>query len=188
QDQSADKRSQTVDRLLDDDAFGANWAGYWRDVIMYRRSEERARLAEPALTRYLTDELNQNTPWDEIARSFITATGDVREHGATGLIMAQNGDTDNLTSELSRIFTGIQIQCAQCHDHKTDRWKREQFHQLAAFMPRVVVRPVNTGDRRTFEVQSIDPAGQRLRANARFRNRGEHFMPDLDDPSARGTK
>jgi hypothetical protein len=28
---------------------------------------------------------------------------------------------------------GISIQCAECHDHPFDQWKREQFHELAAF-------------------------------------------------------
>ena len=38
-----------------------------------------------------------------------------------------------MAGEVSRIFLGVQIQCAQCHDHKTDSWKREQFHEFAAF-------------------------------------------------------
>ena len=81
----------------------------------------------------------------------------MRENGATGLIMAQNGNTADITSEVSRIFLGVQIQCANCHDHKTDRWKREQFHQLAAFFPRIAVRAgEQTEDKRSFEVISND--------------------------------
>ena len=41
-DQSSDKRSAAVARLLADKRFGDNWARYWRDVIFYRRSEDRA--------------------------------------------------------------------------------------------------------------------------------------------------
>ncbi len=41
-DDSADKRRKLVDSLLADEAFGKNWARYWRDVILYRRTEERA--------------------------------------------------------------------------------------------------------------------------------------------------
>ncbi len=80
------KRRDIVDQLLNDDAFGVNWARYWRDVIMYRRSEERALIAVNSMTEYLTDRLNQNTSWDEIATDFITATGDVRENGDAALI------------------------------------------------------------------------------------------------------
>ena len=48
-DTSADKRAAAVERLLADKAFGENWARYWRDVIMYRRSEDRALLVSATL-------------------------------------------------------------------------------------------------------------------------------------------
>ena len=46
-DPSPDKRAKIVDRLLAKSQFGENWARYWRDVIMYRRSEDRALLGRP---------------------------------------------------------------------------------------------------------------------------------------------
>ena len=47
--------------------------------------------------------------------------------------LAHEAKPVELAGEVSRIFLGVQIQCAQCHDHKTDSWKREQFHEFAAF-------------------------------------------------------
>ena len=110
-------------------------ACYRRDVIIFRRSDQRGLLAAKPLQTFLTEEFNRNTPWDQIAREMITASGDVRENGAAGLIMAQMGRPEETVAELSRVFLGIQIQCAQCHDHPFDRWEREQFHELAAFFP-----------------------------------------------------
>src|SRR5581483_2495176 len=97
--------------------------------------------AQP-LTKYLEAEFNKNTPWDQLARSFITAKGPITENGDTAIYMAQMGNTEDVTSEITRIFMGVQISCANCHDHPTDRWQREQFHELAAFFPRVEVRPM----------------------------------------------
>jgi hypothetical protein len=187
-DSSTDKRAQLVAKLLDNKAFGENWSRYWHDVIMYRRSEEQARVATPALLSYLTEEFNSNTAWDSIASSFVTASGSVTENGATALFMAQNGRSEETASEIARIFMGIQIQCAQCHDHPTDRWQREQFHQLAAFLPRVAVRRNRESERLTFDVLANDrnARGARPGANNRFGGGGEHYMPDLDNPSARG--
>ena len=150
-----------VDRLLADKQFGQNWARYWRDVIFYRRKEERALLAAPAFNVWLADALNQNVHWDQIAKAIITATGDVRENGATALIMAQSADPNDTAAEVSRIFLGIQIQCAQCHNHPTDHWKREQFHQFAAFFPRIGIRPDRGGDKKSFDVVSINRPGQK---------------------------
>jgi hypothetical protein len=187
-DPSADKRDRLVVRLLADERFGANWGRYWRDVILYRRSDDRALLASAALESYLTGHFNQGTSWDKIAQSFITATGDVRENGETAIFIGQMGETAETTAEVARIFLGIQIQCAQCHDHPTDRWKREQFHELAAFFPRVEIRPVARGTgQRSFELVSVDRDRPGRRPGNIRRAESEHRMPDLNDPTAEGT-
>src|SRR5579871_6236255 len=41
-DTAGDKRTKLVERLLADPRYGRNWARYWRDVIMYRRADDRA--------------------------------------------------------------------------------------------------------------------------------------------------
>lgn len=188
-DPSPDKRAKAVSRLLEDRRYGQNWARYWRDVIMMRRQDDRSLLASNALVVHLTKLINENTGWDKVAHSFIEATGNVVTEGQTALILAQGGDANDIASETSRIFLGVQIQCAQCHDHPTDRWKRQQFHELAAFFPRTAIRPVFTEGRvRGFQVTSKDQA-PRFRppgAPAGF-NEIEHFMPDLKDPTSKGT-
>jgi hypothetical protein len=190
-DSAADKRAQVVERLLADERFGLNWGRYWRDVILYRKTEERAPflIAQPLLT-YFQTEFNKNSPWSKIATDMITATGDALENGACGLIVAQQGMPEDVTAEVSRIFLGVQIQCAQCHDHPTDRWKREQFHELAAFFPRIASRVILTQEQRSITVVANDnpsPFGRRpMNANFRFRGTPEHYMSDLQNPQARG--
>jgi hypothetical protein len=187
-DTDPDKRQKVVQKLLTDERYGENWGRYWRDVIAYRRSDDRAAISLPAMTTYLTAQLNQNTPWDQIATAMITASGDVRENGQTGLIMMQGGRPEETVAEISRIFLGIQIQCAQCHDHPTDRWQRQQFHELAAFFPRVAIRPNRDAEMRSFLVVANDAPGRgRPNMNNRFRGTPEHYMPDMENPAARGT-
>lgn len=187
-DRSADKRAVLVERLLADEGFGHNWGRYWRDVIFYRRSDERALIAAPSAEAYFAKRFNAGDSWDAIARSLVTATGDIREEGRTAIVMAQMGDVNDVTAEMSRILLGVQIQCAQCHDHPTDRWKRRQFHEMAAFFPRIQLRPKRGAGPLSFEVASFDQARQR-RPMAMVGARGEleHFMPDLNDPTAKGT-
>jgi hypothetical protein len=189
-DPAKDKRERVVGELLANPLYGQNWARYWRDVILSRKLEDRAAIVTNALVLTLTDKLNENESWDKVAAEFITATGDVREIGATAIHMAQDGRTEETTAEISRIFLGIQIQCAQCHDHKFDRWTREQFHELAAFFPRVAVRQVQSPVKRSFEVVSDDGPDRRRRPNADQGRRGsaEHYMSDLEDPAAQGTR
>lgn len=187
-DSSDQKRERLIAALLEMPAYGQNWARYWRDVVFTRAlNEEQARAAIPALEADLTKFFNDNVPWDEIATRFITTRGDVLENGATAIVMAQEGRTEETTAEMARIFLGIQIQCAQCHDHPYDQWKREQFHELAAFFPRVGVRPVREVTKRSFEVIADDNPSRRRKGDNSTRPQREHFMPDLQEPTALGT-
>lgn len=185
------KRKRLVSRLVKRAEYGVNQARYWRDVILSRRLEDRALAVGPAMVEDLAAWINDGEPWDEIARRFITATGSAREDGATAILVAQDGRTEEIAAEVSRVFLGVQIQCAQCHDHPWDDWKREQFHEFAAFFPRVGVRPVrgegpvdlrvNIADRRDFP---------RFRSGANLNRRGrpEHYMADLERPEEVGER
>lgn len=189
-DPAPDKRSALIERLLTDPAWATNWARYFRDVILYRRSDERAIAMAPAVEAFFKGHLQNKAAWDDIARDVITASGVPSEHGETAIIMAQMGETADIAAEVSRIFTGVQIQCAQCHDHFSDRWKRNQFHEFAAFFPRIAIRrgPGEGLDR--FEVVSFDRDPRRGRSKQPDNPRRgdlEHEMPHVDDPSLPGT-
>ncbi len=192
-DPSPDKRTKIVNKLLSDPRYGENWGRYWRDVIMYRKTEERNQfLLSIPLDSFLEESFNSNKPWSQVATEFITAKGGANENGACGLIVAQQGQPEEITGEVSRIFLGVQIQCAQCHDHPTDRWTRENFHQLAAFFPRVASQPNRQGQgaRPEITVTAIDSEGSfrgRAPMNARVRGTLEHRMSDPKNPQSDGT-
>ncbi len=184
------KRDAAIDRLLDDPDWSRNWARYFRDVILFRRTDDRAVLMAKPLEDYLAARLRNGSSWATVAREFVTAVGVPSEHGETAIILAQMGDTADIAAEVSRIFLGVQIQCAQCHDHFTDRWKRRQFHEFAAFFPRIAIRPAAGQGIDRFEVASFDADPRRPKGKKPDNPRRgdlEHVMPDLDDPAAPGT-
>jgi hypothetical protein len=179
-DKNPQKRSQLIDRLLDSDDYAKHWARYWRDVTSARTTVAQAfiRIArDTALESWLTGQFKANRTWAEIARDMITAQGELQLGGeapaigpAAFLLGAIGPDAINeRTAETSRLFLGIQIQCAQCHDHPSDIWKRNQFHELAAFFGRTRDRIVRTGGmgRGVALVSTTD---------------GEHQMPNLKEP------
>lgn len=187
-DPSPDKRQNLIAGLLAKNSYGQNWARYWRDVVFFRAIDDRSRIASLAMEAELMRRFNENEPWDKTAARFITTRGDVLGDGSTAIVMAQDARTEETAAEISRIFLGIQIQCAQCHDHPYDRWQREQFHELAAFFPRVGVRPVREVTRRSFMVYANDRASRKRPKDNNNRPHAEHFMPNLEDPSAVGKK
>ncbi len=46
---------------------------------------------------------------------------------------ANENKPDNLAASTTRAFLGVNLDCAQCHDHPFARWTRDQFWQTAAF-------------------------------------------------------
>lgn len=151
----ADKRAEIVQSLLAEPAYASNWARYWRDVIFMNATNARARFAVKPFEDWMTAELNRNASWDEIVTQLITATGDVYENGATSLFFAHDAEPEEVASEISRIFMGVQMSCANCHDHPSDIWKRRQFHELAAFLPRVNLKQDLQAMPPKFELASV---------------------------------
>jgi hypothetical protein len=175
-DSDPNKRAKLIDRLLDSEEYARHWATYWRDVIAAKITDRRGLALARPFEEWLTKQFRQNRGWDRIARDLITAEGSCRfdddgEHGPLFFLASRTGADAAVeqAAETSRVFLGIQIQCAQCHDHPSDQWKRVQFHELTAYFTRVRGRPMRDG--------------QRLVGIELFQARaGEHSMPALDDP------
>ena len=161
----AQKRTKLVDQLLASDRYAQNWAQYWREVLYSRATDPRSRTAQGQFESWLREKIAKNDGWHQIATGLLTATGSVQENGATALIFAHQADPEEVASEASRIFLGIQIQCANCHDHPTDKWKREQFHELAAFFPRVSLRRDPNQGLLAFNVASVQAGAGRFGNN-----------------------
>jgi hypothetical protein len=172
-DNAPDKRARVIDDLLSSPDYAQNWARYWRDVFQFHASNTNPiQVRFPVLEEWLRAELARNAPWDEVATALITAVGRNDTDGPANFVMAQSAQPVEIAGEVSRVFMGVQIQCAQCHDHPTDPWTRKQFHEFAAFFgglrqPRPVTRP-GQGQLPVFEV-----------AVQRF---PRYTMPDLKDP------
>ena len=172
-DRSKDKRARLADALLESPEYARNWARYWRDVIRFHATNQAIQQVRYDLMEdWLAEQFRKNTPWDEIATAMITATGRVDENGAVSFALAHEAKPVEMAGEVSRIFLGVQIQCAQCHDHKTDRWKREQFHELAAFF---------SGAERSRFMRGMP--GQLPVFGVVAQGRPRYTMPDLNDPT-----
>jgi uncharacterized protein DUF1549/uncharacterized protein DUF1553 len=180
------KRAKLIDKLLASDDYVLHWSRYWRDVFSSKSTDFRARAMLPSFEAWLEDQFRQNRPWDKMVREMLTAEGQLpirparaeadAKNGASYFLLAYQGADaiNDRAAQTARIFLGIQIQCAQCHDHPFDGWKREQFHELASYFAKVAERPV-------FEM--VNEKRQVVAQQLASKPFGEHKMPDLDDPS-----
>ncbi len=134
-DKSPDKRAKLIDELLADPRFGRRMADIWTAKLFPKDSGNRFVLKDP-LYKWLEEEFNKNPGWDKFTTSMVSATGTVAENGAVTYFIA-NRSVDKLTDTTAQHFLGIQLQCAQCHNHPFTSWKQTEYWGMAAFYGKV---------------------------------------------------
>lgn len=64
-------------------------------------------------------------------------------NGAVNWFLKYRQAPADLSGAVSRVFLGVQIQCAQCHDHKTEKWTQGDFESFTACFARTRLTPVD---------------------------------------------
>jgi chemotaxis protein histidine kinase CheA len=131
------KREKLVDRLLASENYGKHQADTWINLMLPKSSDNR-RLPPTPLYDWLAKNFNDNRPWDAMATDIVTATGKTDENGAVTYTLA-NLSPDKLTDSVSRLFLGVRVECAQCHNHPFVDWKSDEYWGMAAFFMKVRV-------------------------------------------------
>jgi hypothetical protein len=156
-DKRPDRRARLIDKLLDSDAYADHWAHYWRNVIASKVTDFKGLFAVRGFDVWMTAQLKENRSWGDITRALLLAGDEIdleqpEKNGQAFFLASRFGmDTPiELAAETSRIFLGIQIQCAQCHDHPSDVWKRKQFHEFAAYFARTREQPIFSKEKMRF--------------------------------------
>jgi uncharacterized protein DUF1549/uncharacterized protein DUF1553 len=134
-----DKRAKLIDELLASLGFGRHMADIWSDLIIPKSSENQ-RLQPAPLTDWLEKQFNENKPWDKLVYDLLTSSGPQDENGAVTFFLA-NPTADKMNDVATRLFMGVQLQCAQCHNHPFTKWKQDEYWGMAMFFTKV--RPDN---------------------------------------------
>ena len=141
-DQTPTKRRQLVDRLLASPEFAEHWADVYSDLLWKIEGAKRIEKQDPR--SFLVTAFNENWRYDRLVEALLTASGDVRENGAVAFVAVRargGGGPEAVAGAAARLFLGLNIQCAQCHDHPYDtRWKQQDFYGLVAYFARTKVK------------------------------------------------
>jgi hypothetical protein len=160
------KRAKLVDRLLAGPGYVNHYTNVWRSLMLPEASTNfEVSYLQIGFDAWLRKKVAENAPWDKMARELITApigqdrnqnfNNDLfngRENPLT-FFMAKEGKPENLAASTARVFLGIHIECAQCHDHPFAKWSREQFWQTAAFFAGIERQGPNIFNSQMREVQ-----------------------------------
>ena len=181
------KRRIWADMLLDGkkpsrkpDAFNQHFANVWRGWILSRVNGENSAALAASTESWLRQRLKDNTPFDRLVREMIAASP--LDNGVSESVFYQINESkpENLAASTSRLFLGIKLECAQCHDDRSGgSWTQKQFWSLAAFFAGVDPQRGQPWNKREIEI----PGKKRI-VRARFLDGPEPAWKSDDNPRA----
>jgi hypothetical protein len=144
-----------VERLLASPHYGERWARHWLDAARYADSDgfEKDKMRNVWFYRdWVINAINKDLPYDQFVIEQIA--GDLLPNAtqeqlvATGFLrnsmINEEGGIDPEQFRMEAMFDrmeaigkgilGVTIQCAQCHNHKFDPLKQEEYYRLFAFL------------------------------------------------------
>lgn len=132
-DSRPDKRAAVIDRLLASEDYPRRMQELWHVILMERRADD------PKWADYLRKSFAANKPWNVLCREMLYPDPTSEETLGSSFFYTkrlenygQNPvDHPGLTRDVGRMFLGMDLQCAQCHDHLfVDEYKQRDFQGL----------------------------------------------------------
>jgi len=148
-DPSADKRAKKIDELLATTDFADYQAGLWGERLRiiggnYAPQGTVIKAADKFAT-WIRDQLRANRPLDQFVAEMVTASGPNIVNGPanlyTMLVHKPRPEPKQLAADFSQVFLGVQIQCAECHNHPFDRWTMDDYYGFVSFFTGVKWKP-----------------------------------------------
>ena len=159
-DKSPKAYEKQVERLLASPHYGERWGRLWLDAARYADSDgyEKDKARQVWFYRdWVINSLNQDKSYDQfiieqIAGDLLPPKSDIKatqdQLVATGFLrnsmINEEGGIEPEQFRMEAMFDrmdavgkgilGLTIQCAQCHNHKFDPLKQEEYYRMFAFL------------------------------------------------------
>lgn len=144
-DPRADKRSRLIDRLLERSEYASHWTVKFEDWFRNSQLHMQGR-SMGVFKDWVREWLEADLPYDDFVRTLLTSTGDTMLnpganfwHPATDFMLKEFSVT-KMTPTVSRLFLGVRMECAECHNHPLENFTQDDFYGLAAFFARMRVK------------------------------------------------
>lgn len=172
-----EKKPLLVDRLLQSPDFAFHQRN-WLDAMLLpmRRNEGRWR-------EYLLAAARENRPWDRMFQEMLLGRDDdPKQEGALTFLKVRARDLDDLTNDTSRLFFGVSINCAKCHDHPlVADWEQKHYFGFSAFFSRTYLTKKNLlAEKHTGEVKYKTTSGEEHLAPVMFLTGTEIPEPNVE--------
>ena len=135
-DSSPEKRTSLIDRLLTSPQHARRMQYVLDEMLMERRGGTDVPNAD--WETWLRESFRENKPWDQLVTEILSADGaDEKLRPAAKFYLDRKFDVDLVTRDVGRVFLGVDLECAQCHDHPSiDDYLQRHYYGLSAFLKR----------------------------------------------------
>ena len=133
-DQSADKRARLIEQLLAAPEFPWRMAHVLDDWLMERRTAQG--ISRQQWLEYLRRAVEEGKPLNRLLGELLRADQNTPAEAAA-FLLARGAEPNAVTRDVGRVVFGVDLQCAQCHDHPDiDDYTQDVYYGLFAFYTR----------------------------------------------------
>jgi hypothetical protein len=136
-----DKREVLIESLLNSPGYADYFANKWAALLRNKRLE-KGTPASFAFYSWLRDGLQANRPYDQLVRELLAATGEAVKNPPVAWFNQVKTPEQQL-EDVSQLFLGVRMNCAQCHHHPFERWSQQDYYGLSAFFTQIGRRPTS---------------------------------------------
>ncbi|QDT12932.1 DUF1553 domain-containing protein [Stieleria marina] len=167
EDADPDRYRELVQRLITSADHASHLATTLRTFLIPEGVDLEEFGGREEFDRWLAQRFEAGEAYDSIVRQLLLAEGRLSKSGPLLFYSAAKLDPDRLAAQTSRVFLGIRLECAQCHDHPFEPWLQEDFWSYAAFFARI--------SRPQAELETVSSVMQ-----VRDVDRGDVMLPETD--------
>lgn len=159
EDSRPDKRSSLIDSLLKRPEYVSHWTVKFEDWFRNCQLHMQGR-SMGMFKDWIRGWLAADRPYNQVVRELLTSQGDTMLnpaanfwHPATDFMLKQFS-VNKVTPTVSRLFLGVRMECAECHNHPLENYTQDDFYGLAAFFARLRVKHGYGEYRRTWFLEN----------------------------------
>ena len=161
---SSAKRLEIVRAMFDGPEFSLHWGNVLDRMIQGRH------VGNAAFVDYLRASIRDGKSWDRLFEEMMLGPWNAAPIRPANRFLDRRAKTlDVLTTDTARVFFGVDISCAKCHDHPlVEDWKQDHFYGMAAFLNRTTGGKGNVGEKTDGEVKFVGGDGKERTAKMMF--------------------
>ncbi len=163
-DTSSDKRSREIQQILDGPEFSLHVGNVLDEMIQGSYAGNTDFIA------YLRASVRDNKSWKQLFREMMLGPWKTKtQKPANRFLDKRARNLDRLTTDATRVFFGVDISCAKCHDHPlVEDWKQDHYYGMASFFNRTTGGKGTVGEKTEGEVKFAAADGSEKTANMMF--------------------